>query len=96
MLTFHLQRDTYFDMLIVFFLPGMDEISLGRFLIKCPLLTTLVFPYENERTVLASEVLQSIEFEDKEDSDANRKTADFFCAYIKDIETRKEGKVLYN
>ena len=74
----------------------MDEVSLCRFLIKCPILTTLVFPCENERTMLASEVLQSIKFEDKDESDANHKTADFFCAYIKEIEACREGKVWYN
>lgn len=67
--------------------------SLCRFLIKCPLLTALVFPFENERIVSASDVIQCMQFEDKDERDANRKTADFFCAYVKDMEARNEGTV---
>ena len=70
---------------------GMDEIGLTAYLIKCSALTKLVFPLENERTIVAKDVIESISFQGKDESEENYLTSSFFLQYINEISERKEG-----
>lgn len=74
---------------------GMEEVSLISFLKRVPLLINALFPADNERHILAATVLNVMSFEDKETCTENKRTADFFVSYIKEIELRARGIQIY-
>ena len=70
----------------------MNDVSLTTYMKQNNFLAKIVFPTEAERHILADELLKALEF-DNEHSDINTsKTADFFTQYIKELESRTEGK----
>jgi hypothetical protein len=71
---------------------GMDEVSLVSYLKKNQYLAMVVFPSEADRYIVASEVLELVAFEDKEKSEGTKRTAEFFTQYVKELESRPDGK----
>ncbi len=72
---------------------GMDEVSLISYLKKNQYLAMVVFPSESDRCIVASEVLDLVAaFEDKEKSEDTKRTAEFFTQYVKELESRPDGK----
>lgn len=70
----------------------MEEVSLISFLKRVPLLKQAVFPTDAERYVLAERVLDVLTYENKDASEENKTTAEYFVSYIKEIELRTVGK----
>ena len=66
--------------------------SLTSFLKKCPSLTKIVFPDEQQRFIEAEEVIDCIIYEGKDDSCEANVTADFFIRYIREINQRQGGE----
>ena len=75
----------------------MNKVSLTSFLKKCPALTKIVFPDEQQRLIEAQEVIECIIYEGKDDScEANNVAADFFVRYIREINQRQAGeRIIY-
>ena len=70
---------------------GMDEVSLTTFLRTNPSLIKVVFPREAERVILADEVKELINFEDRSENEQNGRTAEFYESYIDELEVGIKG-----
>ena len=71
---------------------SMEEVSLVTFLKRTPVLKDVVFPVDAERYILAETVLNVLTYENKDASEENKTTAEFFETYIKEIATRRSGR----
>ena len=71
----------------------MEEVSLHSYMIQWPSLVKIVFPTEASRVIQGEDVKKCIVFEEKDSSAENQRTADFFVAYVGELELRKKGKV---
>ena len=70
----------------------MEEVSLVTFLKRTPVLKDVVFPVDAERYILAETVLNVLTYENKDASEENKTTAEFFETYIKEIAMRRSGR----
>lgn len=70
----------------------MDAVSLTTFLKHNHNLTAIVFPTEAERYVNAGEVIPQVIFEGRDSSENTKRTADFFIAYMNEMDSRTDGK----
>ena len=70
----------------------MNEVSLTSFLKKCPSISKIVFPAEDQRFIEAEEVIRCISYEG-DGYAANKVAGDFFIRYIREINQRHAGKV---
>ena len=68
------------------------EVSLVTFLKCTPVLKDVVFPVDAERYILAETVLNVLTYENKDASEENKTTAEFFETYIKETATRRSGR----
>ena len=63
---------------------GMDDVSLLTFMRQNTRILNIVFPTEFNRSIVASEVLNAMTFENRNDNETNTHTAENFIRYIND------------
>ena len=71
----------------------MEEVSLYTFMTRSPSLADIVFPREAERIIMSKDIQKSMSFDDKDNEGDNKRAADFFVSYMKEIDERVEGKM---
>ena len=75
----------------LFFLTGMNTVSLQQFLMKPPSLLNIVFPPNSARQIASSQLMSKITFESNGNREKEEKTKRMFEQYVEEIATPKEG-----